>query len=578
MSILDAQQNGNKTRFRTPPWHDSHPAKLDIELRLAPDHLARILDDAVERLDLRLLRATYGGTGSQPHPPERLLRVVLFELRRGHHTPAEWHRNAHECEPIRWLLRGSEVSRSSWYTFRDRVGPLLLDLNQQVLLQALAAGVTTATRGAEDGTLVAANASRHKLVNQATLEKRAGQLATALAADQVEADTSVCAELTAVATPAAGPDALVPDAAFVGLETDVLALDAVRATTELSAVALPAANCPSADCPNAGALVATPVPIPPKWMAPSARGRQQQHQRLEQAQEHMKELQSRNEKKWTSKRRATDAIVLSLGDVEAVVGRDKEKVYRPLYNVQVVDDLDSPLILGYAVFAQQNDAGVLGSMLAQVQQQVGHGLKVMLTDAAYAGGPDLAAAERAGVTVYAPVPGDGVKEPKQIPKREFTWLATEETYVCPQGHRLKFEESWREKRVEGSIQVKRYRCAPEHCQGCPLQARCTKTPSSGRAVTRQEHEELIEALRERMGTAAAKALYRLRGQNVELVNADWKQHRKLRRFSGRGLRRVSCEVGLIVLAHNLRTLVAEEQKARVKQVETVAVNPGPNST
>ena len=40
---------------------------------------------------------------------------------------------------------------------------------------------------------------------------------------------------------------------------------------------------------------------------------------------------------------------------------------------------------------------------------------------------------------------------------------------------------------------------------------------------------MIEALLERMGTAEAKALYRRRSQSVELVNADWKQHRKLRR-------------------------------------------------
>jgi hypothetical protein len=281
----------------------------------------------------------------------------------------------------------------------------------------------------------------------------------------------------------------------------------------------------------------------------------------------MEELQGRNQQKWKSKRKAAAAIVVSLSDLEAVVARDKEKVYRPLYNVQILDDLDSPLILGYEVFAQQNDTGVLGTMLARVRQQVGHGLEVVLTDGAFAGGADLAAAEAAKVTVYAPVPGDGVDKPKQIPKREFHWQAAVQTYVCPQGHRLVFEESWREKRVDGGVQVWRYRCPPVHCQGCPLQARCTTTPAKGRAVTRLEHDELIEALRARMAQPEAQALYRLRKQTVELVNADLKQHRKLRRFSGRGLARVRCEVGLLVLAHNLLTLVNAEPKARAKPAE-----------
>src|SRR2546421_323155 len=66
----------------------------------------------------------------------------------------------------------------------DRLAPLLRDLNAQSLSQAVDQGLTPATRGACDGTLVAANASRHRLVNEATLNQRTQQLANAVAADQ----------------------------------------------------------------------------------------------------------------------------------------------------------------------------------------------------------------------------------------------------------------------------------------------------------------------------------------------------------------------------------------------------------
>ena len=98
-----------------------------------------------------------------------------------------------------------------------------------------------------------------------------------------------------------------------------------------------------------------------------------------------------------------------------------------------------------------------------------------------------------------------------------------------------------------------------------MQQRCTVNPQQGRSISRGEHEELIEALQQRMQTPAAKELYRLRRQTVELVNADWKEHRKLRRFSGRGLERARCQVGLVVLAHNLLTLLSlEKAKAAAK--------------
>src|SRR5262249_35923064 len=51
-----------------------------------------------------------------------------------------------------------------------------------------------------------------------------------------------------------------------------------------------------------------------------------------------------------------------------------------------------------------------------------------------------------------------------------------------------------------------------------------------------------------------KAIYRLRGQTIELVFADFKEHRGLRRFSGHGLARVRTEVALEVLVHNLLVL------------------------
>jgi Transposase DDE domain len=51
-----------------------------------------------------------------------------------------------------------------------------------------------------------------------------------------------------------------------------------------------------------------------------------------------------------------------------------------------------------------------------------------------------------------------------------------------------------------------------------------------------------------------RAVYRLRGQTVEIVFADVKEHRGLRRFSGHGLVRVRTEFALEVLLHNLLAL------------------------
>ena len=73
-------------------------------------------------------------------------------------------------------------------------------------------------------------------------------------------------------------------------------------------------------------------------------------------------------------------------------------------------------------------------------------------------------------------------------------------------------------------------------------------------MQRSEHEELIQAHRTWMETDEAKAVYRLRGQTIEIVFADVKEHRGLRRFSGHGFARVRTEFALEVLLHNLLVL------------------------
>jgi hypothetical protein len=148
-----------------------------------------------------------------------------------------------------------------------------------------------------------------------------------------------------------------------------------------------------------------------------------------------------------------------------------------------------------------------------------------------------------------------------------TWLPEPETYRCPEGHLLELYRTIQEGR--GSRQpltVLPYRCAPAPCQACPQQPQCTAKPEKGRTIQRSEQEHLVEALRQRMQEAAGQALYKLRKQTVERGFADLKTHRGLQRFRRYGLERARVQVGLLVLAHNLRAL----WQARAERAESTA--------
>ena len=153
-----------------------------------------------------------------------------------------------------------------------------------------------------------------------------------------------------------------------------------------------------------------------------------------------------------------------------------------------------------------------------------------------------------------------------LPKERFTWEPAQDLYVCPSGHAMPWESTKTERRVgEQSVVRHFYRCAGDHCLACPLRAACTPNPAAGRSVSRVEGEEVIEALRERMKTAEAKALYKRRRSTVERAYADLKVHRRLDRFSGRGLARVRAELRLHCLVHNLLVVVRHARAQREEQ-------------
>ena len=479
-----------KVRFADPPWNEQSEEWQVRDQQVSPDHPAREVVEAMRQLDLTPLFALYLGAGVPAIRPDLMMAVVLIEIRTGRPRPSQWFRDAKENIVLQWAGFGIRPSRTCWYNFADRFASLLETWNAAVLQRARQRGVTQAERMSLDGTAVAANASRHRLVNEATVAQRLTELERACQADVVEQ-----------------PPARVP-----------------------------------------------------AWMAKQPETREGQRRRYRRARERLVELHAVNNRQDPKRRRKPEKIVVSTSDPEAALGRDKYNVFRPLYNVQLVRDLDSQLCLGYQVFAQPTDAGTFGPMLERIATGTGVKPKAVLVDAGYVTACNLAICQLARIELYGPWQENDFSpakkkrdaKPRQIGKEQFTWVPEQNGYRCPEGHPMPWIGHQKRRQSDGQINVVHsYRCSPQHCRACPRQVACTSNPNRGRAVKRSEHETLIEAHRARMATAEAKSLYRFRCQTVELGFADFKQHRSMRQFSGRGRYRAQRQVGLTVLVHNL---------------------------
>src|SRR5262249_52258273 len=296
---------------------------LALDRQLAPDHavrqIARLTD---EELDVEALRRTYSGRGSRPHRPDLLLKLVLYEHARGRPQPVQWFQDLQENTTVAWLAYGMKPSQTVLYEFRDRVGPLLRQWNQQVIRTAIAEGHTDGTRGALDGTTVAANASRHRLLSLETVEKRLERLEQELAQAEVAPD----------ATPA----------------------PAVRSPEE-----------PPAADPAASGPVAAPgqEPAPPSFLGQTVRGQKRRRAHYRRAREILRQRHQANRHRRKDKQKKGARIVLAIGDPSAPFGLDKLGTYRPLYNVQTMSDVGTDLVLAYATIPTTTDSGQLVPMI-----------------------------------------------------------------------------------------------------------------------------------------------------------------------------------------------------------------------
>jgi transposase len=300
----------------------------------------------------------------------------------------------------------------------------------------------------------------------------------------------------------------------------------------------------------------------PYWMAATPTGRLEQAERYRQAGIELADRLAKNQERPKDKRLPTRKVKVSTTDPKAPLGRDKEKVFGPIYTPEFVVDTASLLILSFDVFAQVTDAGTLPPMLDRTREITGAMLIQISTDAGYASLLDLQECQKRGVVLVAPMQENDFTERKRaqaaspgIGKDQFQWHAEEQTYSCPMGHRLKYKgREQKRRRDDHTVVQHRFHCPPEHCRACPLRERCVRNPEKGRTVKRLEGEELIEAHKAWMSTPEAKKTRRQRGSLIERCFGDAKQHRNLRCLHGRGLQRAKGEVGLIVLAQTALTL------------------------
>jgi transposase len=592
-----ARKRSTRHPFLVGLWDEHHPDFQRIDSELERDHHARWLQAAVARLDLESLRRAYSNCGSLAYPVEQLLAFVLWMYSKKLTSPASWVEESRKNDAGKWLLLGLQPSRSTFYTFRDRVEPFLDSFHKTFIDWAKAESITSAQRGSLDGSFVAALASRHRLLSSQTVDARVLLLLLAVAVDKRIDEGLGRLVLVLVAS---------------GLLVEPIAL--------LLLLLIVVLLLEHREAARRGEL--------PAWLPTTVAGRARLLKRLEKAQQRQHERRKplEGKKRLSKKDKKTLRVKINPSDPEAALGFDKRGTYRPLYNLQLVKATDANLILAWELYSRNNDDGLLKPMMEQMHQQTGQHLEEVLVDGAFVSIIDLIYCEKHSITVYAPpakpaqakpdsaapllaasasekdsspaqsssgsvsvesaaepspseqppevaqpskatleqkVESEGAanssgKKPvevKKYGKEKFVYNPEKKEYQCPAEKVLKEVFRTKVKRGGGvELPVLVHRAEASDCQSCPQRSQCT-TGKQGRVVKRYEGEEALERLEARMAQPANQEIYRLRSQTVEPGYGELKTHRGLNEFRCFGKKRSRCQAGLTILANNALSIV-----------------------
>jgi transposase len=216
------------------------------------------------------------------------------------------------------------------------------------------------------------------------------------------------------------------------------------------------------------------------------------------------------------------------------------------YNVQTAVDATNHLIVAHEVTNEGVDRNLLSSMARQAKEAIGLEHLTVIADRGYFKGEEILACQEAGVTAIVPkTMTSPAKADGRFDKADFIYDAATDEFQCPAGQRL----IWRYSGPEKGMMMHRYWSS--HCPQCAIKDQCT--PSKYRRVSRWEHQVVLDDMQERLDHAPDSM--RIRRQTAEHPFGTIKLWMGSAHFLTKTLDRVSTEMGLHVLAYNLKRVM-----------------------
>ena len=216
------------------------------------------------------------------------------------------------------------------------------------------------------------------------------------------------------------------------------------------------------------------------------------------------------------------------------------------YNVQTAVDTKHHLIVAHEVTNEYSDRGQLFSMALQAQAAMELETLEVVADRGYYKSLEILACAESDLSVTVPRPQTSNNKAKGLFDREdFHYVPEDDEYRCPAGERLSRRTTMHQQGIT------LYRYWSLNCRSCAFKSKCTT--GRERRVSRWEHEEVLDAVQDRLDRHPE--MMRIRRDTVEHPFGTLKRWMGSDHFLTRTFEHVSTEMSLHVLAYNLKRVI-----------------------
>ena len=496
------------------------------------NHIVRLVNDAIEGMDMSKLLNAYEGGGASNYHPKMLVKALVYGYIEKLYSSRGIEKALKENICFMWLCGMQQPDHNTINRFRKgQLKDTVKDVFAQVVLLLIEQGFVRIEDYHVDGTKLESVANRYTFVWAKNIARyKAGLLEKiALLVDQIEQANE---EEQAEEKNEGGDEQEPPK---------IKDSQSLKQTIE-----------------RINGQLEEELGKNKKLKRKVEKLEKEHMKKLKEYEEHEKLLDGRSSYSKTD----PDATFMRMKEDHMKNGQLK-----PGYNIQI--GTSDQFIINYTIHQSSTDWPAFIEHLQdteQVLQSIGQPLpKRGIGDAGYGSEQNYDYLEQKGIENYLKYPGFYREQKASFQNNAFhsrnLYYNTEQDYyVCPMGQHLTYRYTTKVRsRLGYESQVRVYQA--QRCEGCPLRGMCHKAKTDRILQVNPNLERHRKIAKQNLWSLRGIRLRKKRNYDVEPVFGHIKGNRLFRRFLLKSLKKVNIEFGLLAIAHNIKKWWAMLQQA-----------------